>query len=247
MSGNVNVQGYLDTVNTPWGKLFYKLVWHNIDCKGKKVLDFGSGFGVTADYVAKNNDVTAIEPNEEILKHRFCNNKYNQIVGGIEQLRKIPNQTYDIIICHNVFEYLDYRTELLCEFNRVLRPDGFVSIVKHNKVGKIMQKVVFEYKIDEAKELLNNGNATSVNFGKINEYDICELEKCCEGSFKIDKVYGVRMFFALQRNELKVESDWISNMYDLECRVEEIPEFRNIAFYHHVILKHEMQNSEIDK
>ncbi len=55
------------------------------------------------------------------------------------------------------------------------------------------------------------------------------------------------MFFALQRNELKVESDWISNMYDLECRVEEIPEFRNIAFYHHVILKHEMQNSEIDK
>lgn len=240
MSGNINVQGYFDTVNTPWGKLFYKLVWHNIDCKGKKVLDFGSGFGVTADFVAKNNDVTAIEPNEEILKHRFCNNKYSQIVGGIEQLRKIPDQTYDMIICHNVFEYLDNRTELLCEFSRVLRPDGFVSVVKHNKAGKIMHKAVFEYKIDEAKELLNNGNATSVNFGKINEYDNCDLEQYSEGSFKIDKIYGVRMFFALQRNELKTEADWISNMYELECTAEEISEFRNIAFFHHIILKHSM-------
>lgn len=238
MNRNINVQRYLDTVNAPWGKLFYKLVWHNIDYKGKKVLDFGSGFGVTADYFAKNNYVTAIEPNEEMLKYRFCNNEYGQIVGGIEQLKKIPNQSYDMIICHNVLEYLDNRTELLCEFSRVLKPHGFVSIVKHNKAGKIMQKAVFEYKITEALELLNNGNAVSENFGTINEYDNCELEKYCEGSFEIDKIYGVRMFFALQRNELKMESDWISNMYNLECTTEEIPEFRNIAFFHHVILKH---------
>jgi S-adenosylmethionine-dependent methyltransferase len=238
MSGNINIQGYLDTVNAPWGKLFYKLVWHNIDCEGKKILDFGSGFGVTADYFAKNNDVTAIEPNKEMLKHRFCNNEYSQIVGGIEQLRKIPNQSYDMIICHNVMEYIDNRTELLGEFSRMLKPFGFVSIVKHNKVGKIMQKAVFEYKIQEAIELINKGNAVSENFGTINEYDNCELEKDCEGSFIIDKIYGVRMFFALQRNELKMEADWISNMYHLECKTEEIPEFRNIAFFHHIILKH---------
>jgi S-adenosylmethionine-dependent methyltransferase len=240
MSGNINVQGYIDTVNAPWGRLFYKLVWHNIECQGKKILDFGSGFGVTADYFAKNNDVTAIEPNEEILKYRFCNNEYSQIVGGIEQLRKIPSQFYDMVVCHNVLEYLDNRTELLCEFSRVLKSDGFVSIVKHNKAGKIMQKAVFEYKISEALELINNKNAVSVNFGTINEYDNCELEKYCEGFFEIDKIYGVRMFFALQRNELKMKSDWISNMYNLECTTEEIPEFRNIAFFHHVIIKHTM-------
>jgi len=238
MNGNINVQGYLDTVNAPWGKLFYKLVWHNIECEGKKILDFGSGFGVTADYFAKNNDVTAIEPNEEMLKHRFCNNEYSQIVGGIEQIRKIPNQSYDMIICHNVLEYLDNRTELLCEFSRVLKPDGLVSIVKHNKVGKIMQKVVFDYKINEALELIHNGTAVSANFGTINLYDNCELEKYCEGSFEIEKIYGVRMFFALQRNELKIESNWISNMYNLECTTEGIPEFKNIAFFHHIILKH---------
>jgi len=237
MSENINVQGYLNTVNAPWGELFYKLVWHNIECEGKKILDFGSGFGITADYYAKSNDVTAIEPNEELLKHRFCNNVYRQIVGGIEKLSEVPDQSYDVIICHNVLEYLDNRRELLCKFGRILKPDGFLSIVKHNKAGKIMHKAVFEYKINEALELINNGNAVSENFGVINEYDIRELEKYCEGYFEIDKIYGVRMFFALQRNELKMESDWISKMYKLECAAEEIPEFRNIAYFHHVILK----------
>lgn len=238
MSGTINVQGYLDTVNAPWGQLFYQLVWHNIDCEGKKILDFGSGFGITADYFAKSNDVAAIEPNEELLEHRFCNNEYTQIVGGIEQLKRIPAHSFDMILCHNVMEYMDNRTELLSEFSRVLKPDGFVSIVKHNKAGKIMQKAVFEYKINEALELLNNGKASSANFGTINEYDNYELEKYCEGFFKIDKIYGVRMFFALQRNELKMDPDWIINMYQLECSTEEIPEFRDIAFFHHVILRH---------
>lgn len=220
--------------------MFYKLVWRNIECEGKKILDFGSGFGVTADYFSKNNDVTAIEPNEKMLEHRFNNNEYKQIVGGIEQLRKLPNQTFDMVICHNVLEYLENRTELLCEFSRVLKPNGLLSIVKHNKIGKIMQKAVFEYKLDEAIELINNGNAVSANFGTINEYDNFQLEKFCDGSFELDKVYGVRIFFALQRNELKMEPDWISKMYDLESAVEEIPEFRDIAFFHHIELKHKM-------
>lgn len=89
-----------------------------------------------------------------------------------------------------------------------------------------------------AMALLHNGTAISANFGTINEYDNWELEKYCEGKFNIDQVYGVRMFFGLQRNELKAEEDWMSNMYKLECAAQEIPEFRDIAFFHHVILKH---------
>ena len=238
MSGKVNVQGYLDTVNAPWGKLFYKLAWHNIECEGKKILDFGSGFGYTASHFAKNNSVVAVEPNEAMLEHRVCENDYEQIVGGIEELKKLPSQTFDVILCHNVLEDVSNRREILSEFSRVLKPDGVVSIIKHNKAGKIMQKAVFEYKIDEAMRLLENENVESVNFGVIDEYDNAELEEYCKGMFDIHKVYGLRMFFALQRNELKVGEEWISDMYKLECRAEEIEEFRNIAFFHHVILRH---------
>lgn len=234
---NINVEGYLNTVNAPWGKLFYKLLWNNLEFKDKKVLDFGSGFGITANFLAEHNDVLAIEPNEAMLEHRFCSNSYTQLIGGIELLAQIPTHAYDVIVCHNVLEYLDNREALFHEFNRILNPDGIISIVKHNRAGKIMQKAVFDYDIDEALDLLHNGNASSVNFGTINVYENSELEHFCNGAFQIDKAYGIRMFFALQRNELKNDTDWISNMYRLECAAEEVPEFRNIAAFHHIILK----------
>ena len=237
MSTIINIQGYLDTVNAPWGKLFYKMIWHNLEFERKRVLDFGSGFGITADYLAKKNDVIAIEPNEEMIAHRFSENSYQQIVGGVDQLKEIPENTFDVIVCHNVLEYLNNRDELFGEFKRVLKPDGFLSIVKHNKAGKIMQKAVFEYNVEEALNLLQDGNAVSANFGTINEYDICELETLGEHAFKIDKIYGVRMFFGLQKNEFKTEADWADKMYKLECAAEAIPEFRDIAFFQHVVLK----------
>ena len=56
-----------------------------------------------------------------------------------------------------------------------------------------MQKAVFEYNIDEALKLLENGNVESVNFGTINEYDDYELEEYCKGMLKIHKIYGLRI------------------------------------------------------
>lgn len=72
----MNINGYLDYINAPWGRLFYRLVWHNLGFKDKKILDFGSGFGVTSNHLAKFNDVTAVEPNGELLEHRICDNRY---------------------------------------------------------------------------------------------------------------------------------------------------------------------------
>lgn len=237
---SVNVQGYLDYLSKPWGKLFFRMVWHRLHFEGKKILDFGSGFGVTANHLARSNDVTAIEPNEEILAHRFCENGYRQIVGGIEQLAAMPDGSYDVIVCHNVLEYLanaEERAALLREFHRLLKSNGVVSIVKHNRAGKIMQKAVFEYRVDEALDLLHGQNGRSVNLGEVHEYELDELTQDSAGLLEIDAFYGVRMFYGLQRNEVKTDSDWLANMYALECEAEEVPAFRDIAFFHHVMLK----------
>lgn len=237
MSEKVNVQGYYEYMKMPWGKLFYELAWHNIECHGKKILDFGSGFGYTANHFAKNNEVIAVEPNEEMIKNRFLENDYQQINGDINVLKQMPSKSFDVIICHNVLEYIDEREELLLEFSRLLNTDGFISIIKHNKAGKIMQKVVFEYNVDEAMKLLDNENVDSVNFGTINEYDDYELEEYSQKKLKIEDIYGLRIFFALQRNEFKTSEEWFVNMYNLECKAENIPEFRDIAFFHHIILR----------
>lgn len=240
MSEKVNVQGYYEYMKTPWGKLFYELAWHNIECQGKRILDFGSGFGYTANHFAKNNEVIAVEPNGEMIESSFSENDYQQINGDLNVLKQMPGESFDMIICHNVLEYIDEREELLQEFSRLLNRDGFISIIKHNKAGKIMQKAVFEYSVDEAMKLLDNENVDSVNFGTINEYDDYELEEYSHQRLKIENIYGLRMFFGLQRNEFKSSDEWLENMYKLECKAENINEFRNIAFFHHIILRQKL-------
>lgn len=50
----------------PWEALMKQIVWCQLgDIKNKKILDFGSGMGITASYLAKHNEVIAIEPSEE--------------------------------------------------------------------------------------------------------------------------------------------------------------------------------------
>lgn len=237
MSNNINIEGYLNYVNAPWGKLFYELLWHNLPCEGKRILDFGSGFGITANHFAGSNEVVAIEPNREMIENRLQTNEYQQMVGGIEKLCELQNESFDIIFCHNVMEFMDNREKLFQEFKRILKPDGSVSIVKHNRLGKVMHKAVFENHVEDALSLLRDGKDVSQNFGMINEYELSELSSYCEGLFQISRIYGVRTFFGLQRNEFKNDSEWLQKMYELEIAVEKIPEFQNIAYFHHVILE----------
>lgn len=234
---SIDVQGYIGTTIAPWGKLFYRLVWNHLHCERKRILDFGSGLGITANYLAKKNEVIAIEPNSEMIANRVSENPYVQLVGSMDELKKIPDESLDVIICHNVLEYVEDRKCVLQEFTRILKRDGFVSILKHNKAGKIMQKVVFENNTDDAIKLLSNMDIDSVNFGTIREYEVKDLEEDSNFRLRIDHVYGLRTFYALQRNDWKYEEEWIENMFRMECAVEELSEFREIAFFHHVILK----------
>ena len=233
----MNINGYLDYINATWGRLFYRLVWHNLKFKGKNILDFGSGFGVTADHLAESNAVIAIEPSEEILEHRMRYNHYEQIVGGIEKLKELESCSFDVIICHNVLEYIENRSEVISEFHRLLKRDGILSIVKHNKAGKVMHKAVFENNADEALAILRGHNAVSQNFGTINEYEIEDLQELTDRRFISDRVYGIRTFYGIQPNSIKGDSDWEDKMFQLECTVESDPTYTRIAFFQHLILR----------
>ncbi len=233
----MNIQGYLDYMTTPWGRLFYRLVWHNIEFQGKKILDFGSGFGLTASHLAKSNKVTAVEPNAEMLEHRICDHPYEQITGSIEKLKELEDSSFDVILCHNVLEYVEERGALISEFHRLLKKDGILSVVKHNKDGKVMHKAVFEYNVDEAMSLLSGEKGVSLNFGTINEYETKDLLKWMDGRFVLGQTYGIRTFYGIQTNAFKTEPDWEDKMFALECAVEENPTYANVAFFQQLMLK----------
>ncbi len=232
---NKKMYSYFDYVNEPWGRLFYLCAWKQLpELKGKKILDFGSGFGITAEHFSKNNEVIAVEPSEDMIKigSKAVIN-FKQIMGGLENLKQFADNSFDCIICHNVFEYVEDKKKILTEFSRILKNDGFVSVIKHNKAGRIMQKAVFDYDIEAVRTLLNGGVNKSRNFGEIKTYEDTELSV---DDFIIDKCYGICALYGLQNNEIKYKDGWLETMLEIETEVSEKEEFRSIAFFHHLIL-----------
>lgn len=222
----------------PWECLMKKIVWEQLgDICGKKILDFGSGIGVTANYLAKNNDVIAIEPDEESVNGRWADNQYVQIKGSTEALRKFEDETFDKIICHNVLEYAEDREDIVKEFGRILKNDGKISVVKHNRAGRVMQMVVLLNDFEHAHSLLDGNDGTTSMYGAIRYYEDEDIENWCP-SLMIEKTLGMRTFWDMQQNqENHKDPDWQDKMVEIEMRVSDMDEYKEIAFFHHLIIK----------
>ena len=221
-----------------WERLFKKIVWKQIgNLEGKKILDFGSGEGITENHFAKKNDVTAIEPSEEMLSNAWKDNEYNQIVGDVNSLGTFNDETFDIIICHNVLEYIDDKEAVVKALARVLKKDGILSIAKHNRAGRVMQMAVLLDDFEKTNALLDGENSTASKFGAIRYYEDNDIIKWAS-ELAVSEIFGIRTFWDLQQNQEKHgDENWQDKMMQLEMRVARISEYRDIAFFHHVLLK----------
>lgn len=221
-----------------WERLFKKIVWKQIgNLEGKKILDFGSGEGITANHFAKKNDVTAIEPSEEMLSDAWKDYEYTQIVGDVNALASFEDETFDFIICHNVLEYIDDKETVIKALSRVLKKGGIMSIAKHNRAGRVMQMAVLLDDFEKANALLNGENSTASKFGAIRYYEDEDIIKWMP-ELSVSEIFGIRTFWDLQQNQEKHgDEDWQNRMMKLELRVAQIPEYRNVAFFHHLMLK----------
>ena len=231
---------YYDDTQKPWGKLFYKIIWEQLSfAQSMKVLDFGSGFGITTAYLASKNDVTAIEPNKIMCEKGIKNEDYKLIIGGLNELAGFANETFDLIICHNVLEYIDNKDDYIAEFCRLLKVGGRLSLIKHNRMGRVFHKVAFENNLSEALQVINGEAVSAKCFGEIKYYDKDDLAKWSEnyGLKHIDS-FGIRTFFALHSdNTVRFGDEWFDYMYELEVKASSVGEFRDVAFYNHVILE----------
>ena len=223
-----------------WERLLKKIVWAQLgDIREKRILDFGSGEGITANHYARNNDVVAIEPSEEMLVNRWADFEYRQIQGDISKLSEFEDNCFDVILCHNVLEYTEDKKRVLAELYRVLKPHGMLSIVKHNCAGRVMQMAVLLDDLEKANDLLDGKNSTASKFGVIRYYEDEMISGWVPGLKKSD-CFGIRTFWDLQQNQEKHNTEeWQSRMMQLEMRVSQMEEYRKISFFHHLLFSKE--------
>lgn len=229
-----------------WEKMLKTTVFEFFEkVEGKRILDFGSGEGITADYLAEQNEVVAVEPWEEMLKDRWCDNSYEQVLGGIEAVKCMPEESFDLIVCHNVLEYIDDKETVIRELTRVLRPGGFLSLIKHNRYGRVMQMAVLLDDCGKANELLDGMDSSASKFGAIRYYEDEDITRWAP-SLALDRCLGIRTFWDLQQQQEKHGDEvWQREMLQLDKRVSEIEEFRKIAFFHHLLLTKKEKSTEV--
>lgn len=236
-----SIQDYRKMVEEPWGRMFYDLVHGQLQIPENpkaKILDFGAGFCLTADHYAKDHDVLALEPNEEMVNLRIQNNDYELVNQGIVYLTYLKENTFDVVICHNVLEYADNREDILRQLVRVLKPGGIMSIVKHNKPGRVMALAVMNDNPMAALHMLGETDFEKSIFGGRSVYDDADLTELLSDKMELVDTYGIRAFFGLSsNNEIKYTKEWYQDMLELERKVGKVEEFRKIAFFNHLIFR----------
>lgn len=234
-----SVEDYRALIDKPWGRMFYDMIFCQLNLSADKrmrILDFGAGFCVTADHYAKFHEVIAYEPDEAMYSKRVQTNPYTLLTDRT-QLASIPDGSIDVVICHNVLEYVPDRTEILQELTRVLKTGGTLSIVKHNLCGRALAYATFSDAPADALALLQSGDGGESAFGKRGTYDNAFLDAFAEqNALTRGGFFGIRAFFALSTNsEIKYTEKWYNDMLALELHTDEIDAFRNIAFFHHLV------------
>ncbi len=234
---NDDMKLYYDYTVSPLGRLFYKTICKQLEhIKGKKILDFGSGFGFSANFLAKSNEVVAIEPDASMIAVRASDNAYTQICGDLSQLANFSDESFDVVLCHLVFEFVDNPQKILNTLLRVLKKGGLLSIVRHNKNGRIIQAIVQECNLEDAHALLDGGYSYSSAFGDIKYYTNNDLLDWLNVDMQVENIFGARALASLHSLELQNQENWLEKMFALEWRLLADSDFIKIAYFNHLIL-----------
>lgn len=236
-----SIADYRNLIEQPWGKMFYDMIFRQLSFPNDRklnILDFGAGFCVTAGYYAEGHNVTAYEPNPEMYEKRIDGDY--KLITTQNDLKTLEEHSFDVVICHNVLEYVSNPIEILNEIIKYLKPNGILSIVKHNLKGRILAQAVFSDDPAGALSLLNSQSDNGTNlFGKRGTYDNDMILSFAENNgFECENIFGIRAFFALSTNlDVKYTDEWYKNMLKLEKQTCDVDEYRNISFFHHLIFR----------
>lgn len=96
--------------------------------KGDVVLDAGCGsgeFGVLENCGKPASKIVGMDANAEALeKNTYVDEK---IVGNLDQI-PCHDDSFDLIVCEDVFEHLEQPQKVLKEFSRVLKKNGYLIV-----------------------------------------------------------------------------------------------------------------------
>ncbi len=218
-----------------------------------EVVDVGAGTGGFAVRLAKlGHHVTVVDPSPDALaaarwRAAELGVTLTAVQGEASELAGLVGDgAADLVVCHNVLEYVDSPAAAMAAIARVLRPGGTVSVLAANVVAAVLQRALAG-RYDEARRLLTASAGdpavpapapaappAQAGLTEHRRFTLAGLTALIEGAgLRAGDAHGVRIFAGLLPGA-GADPVTADALRDLEAAAAGYPALRDIAARLHI-------------
>jgi SAM-dependent methyltransferase len=216
------------------------------------IVDVGGGTGgLAVPFAVLGHNVTVVDPSPDALaaaqrRAAEAGARLTSVQGEAASLDSLVGPA-DLVICHNVLEYVDEPAAAMSAIARVLRPSATVSVLASNAVAAVLHRALAG-RFAEARVLLISGGTTPVDpprtgglpappFPPGRRFTLPELTALLEqAGLRAGEAHGLRIFTGLVPGAL-LDGDAAATeaLRALEEAAASTPPLRDIAAQLHVL------------
>jgi S-adenosylmethionine-dependent methyltransferase len=218
------------------------------------VVDVGAGTGGFAVRLAAlGHHVTVVDPSPDALaaarwRAAELGVTLTAVQGEAGDLAALVGEgAADLVVCHNVLEYVDSPAAAMTAIARVLRTGGTVSVLAANVVAAVLQRALAG-RYDEARRLLDLHSPSAEGYQPLvpapgrapaitehRRFTLPELTALIErAGLRVGDAQGIRVFAGLLPGA-GADPNAADALRDLEAAAAGYPALRDIAARLHVL------------
>jgi ubiquinone/menaquinone biosynthesis C-methylase UbiE len=212
------------------------------------IVDVGGGTGgLAVPFAALGHNVTVIDPSPDALaaaqrRAAEAGARLTAVQGEAASLDSVVGpKSADLVICHNVLEYVDSPADAMTAIAAVLRPSATVSLLAANTVAAVLHRALAG-RFTEARQLLGGGaaeaaEAAGVGSGSPRRFTLPELTALIEAAgLRAGESHGLRIFSGLVPGALlDADAGGAEALRALEAAAAAAPPLRDIAAQLHLL------------
>jgi len=234
----------------PWSRIRLKVEISNllrhVGQSGLKILDAGGGNGYACIPFAQNGcqvvvadySEAMVADGQKLMSELDLDKSVSFILTRLEDLsRAIYDQDFDVVLCHNVLQYVESIPVVLRSILRPLKSQGVVSITCMNRYSIAYHQAFLRDDLQAAKAAIGATETNTIFGSTARALGVDEMAELLEGqNCLIQADYGVRcMLDYWGDNERKTEPSTVAQLEELELALSAEYPYKLLARFFQVI------------
>jgi S-adenosylmethionine-dependent methyltransferase len=218
---------------------------HNLSGPAQ-ILDAAGGNGLNTDWLLRHgHSVTLFDLDPEMLsegKDRLTRvnlaARCSFVQGNIEEIDRffLPN-SFNLIVCHHILEYLNDPLRTLQSLLKVAAPAGELSLVTLNPVSEVLRAMIFQNNANLARAKLEDYSFDAKWFGNAKLFTYEQIVIWCkESGWSVQDFRAIRVL-ADYIPDNQYDDERKHNVFLLENTLGGIDPYRRIGRYLQFCLK----------